>query len=83
MDDPGLTSWLDSPPQTNEVTRSAALMAGLLVVAAETGLPLASHELRASAGLNLLLDHYDIRLGALQAGTPGSAVALQLDWSGP
>ena len=83
LDDPGLPPWLDSPPQTNEVARSAALMAGLLVVAAETRLPLALYELGASAGLNLLLDRYDIRLGGVRAGAPGSAVVLRPDWSGP
>jgi hypothetical protein len=81
--DPALAPWLDSVPQTNEVARSAILMAGLLVVAAETGLPMALHELGASAGLNLLLDQYDIRLAGVQAGTPGSALALEPDWTGP
>lgn len=80
--DPALAPWLDRVPQTNEVARSAALMAGLLVIAAETGLPLALHELGASAGLNLLPDRYDIRLGGLQAGTPGSAVVLRPEWTG-
>ena len=47
-----LEPWLDRPPQTNEVARAAALMAGLLVVTARTGLPLALYELGASAGLN-------------------------------
>lgn len=82
LDDPALVSWLDRVPQTNEVARSAPLMAGLMVIAAETGLPLALHELGASAGLNLLADRYDIRLGGVQAGTPGSAVVLQPDWTG-
>lgn len=81
--DPALAPWLDRVPQTNEVARSAALMAGLLVVAAETGLPLALHELGASAGLNLLPDRYDIVLGGVQAGTPGSAVVLRPEWTGP
>ena len=82
LDDPALAPWLDSVPQTNEVARSAALMAGLLVVAHETGLPLALYELGASAGLNLMPDRYDIRLAGVQAGTPGSAVVLQPDWTG-
>ena len=46
-----LAPWLDRPPQTNEVARAAALMAGLLVVSVRTGLPLALYELGASAGL--------------------------------
>ena len=83
LDDLVLAPWLDSVPQTNEVARSAVLMAGLLVVAHETGLPLALYELGASAGLNLLPDRYDIRLGGVQAGMPGSEVVLEPDWDGP
>ena len=41
MSPAGLLRWLDSPPQTNEVARSAVLMCGFLTIAAETGLPLA------------------------------------------
>jgi hypothetical protein len=78
-----LLPWLDLPPQTNEVARSAVLTAGLAVVAAETGLPLSLYELGASAGLNLLLDRYDIRLGAQRRyGDPASAVKLAPDWQG-
>jgi hypothetical protein len=78
-----LLPWLELPPQTNEVARSAVLTAGLAVVAAETGLPLSLYELGASAGLNLLLDRYDIRLGARRRyGHPASAVKLAPDWHG-
>ena len=66
-----LLPWLDLPPQTNEPMRSGPLMAGLLAVAAETGgLPLALHEIGASAGLVLVLDRYGHRLGCATAGTP-------------
>ncbi|MGI4943853.1 MAG: DUF2332 domain-containing protein [Janthinobacterium lividum] len=82
LDNPALAPWLDSVPQTNEVARSAALMAGLLVIASETRLPVALYELGASAGLNLSPDRYDIRLGGVQTGMPGSAVVLRPDWSG-
>jgi hypothetical protein len=61
--EPELLPWLDLPPQTNEVARSAVLTAGLAVIAAETTLPLSLFELGASGGLNMLLDRYDIRLG--------------------
>jgi hypothetical protein len=77
-----LLPWLDLPPQTNEVARSAVLTAGLAVVAAETGLPLSLYELGASAGLNMLLDRYDIRLGSRRYGDPASAVKLAPDWEG-
>lgn len=83
LDDPGLETWLDSAPQTNEVGRSAVLMSGLLVVAAHFGLPLRLYELGASAGLNLLLDHYGYDLGGLVAGDGESAVLLKPEWAGP
>ena len=75
--------WLDSAPQTNEVARSAALMAGLRVLAHETGRPIELFEVGASAGLNLLPDHYRITLGGVSTGPAGSAVVLAPDWTGP
>jgi hypothetical protein len=79
----GLLPWLDRPPQTNEPMRSAPLMAGLLVVAAETGgLPFALHELGTSAGLLLMLDRYEHRLGGVMAGTPGTQVRIEPWWEG-
>ena len=55
---PELRDALRRPPQTNEVGRSVALASGLLVVAAETGLPIRVRELGASGGLNLRPDSY-------------------------
>lgn len=79
-----LLPWLDLPPQTNEPLRSAPLMAGLLVVAAETGgLPLALYEVGASAGLILVLDRYRHRLGCVEAGDPASSVVIAPEWDGP
>ena len=75
--------WLNSPPQTNEVGRAGALMSGLLVVAAEFGLPLLLFELGASAGLNLILDRYGYRLGGVSAGDAGSPLQLAPQWQGP
>jgi hypothetical protein len=74
--------WLDGPPQTNEVGRSAALMAGLLVLADRFGLPFDLYELGASAGLNSGLDRYAFRLGETEAGRIGSTVRLEPDWTG-
>jgi hypothetical protein len=78
-----LEPWLARAPQTNEVARAAALMAGLLVVTASTGLPLALLELGTSAGLNLMLDRYAHQLGSLLAGVEGSPVQLAPIWQGP
>lgn len=77
-----LDPWLDGPPQTNEVGRSAGLMAGLLVLADRFGLPFDLYELGASAGLNSLLDHYGYKLGDTVAGDPASVVQLRPDWKG-
>ena len=74
---------LDGPPQTNETQRSAALCPGMLTVAALTGLPLATSELGASAGLNLCWDRFAYRFGAAAWGDPASAVRIEPDWQGP
>ncbi|MFO7159841.1 DUF2332 family protein, partial [Enterococcus faecium] len=71
-----LSPWLNGPPQTNEVGRSAALMAGLLVLADQFHLPFAIYEMGASAGLNTVLDRYSFRLGQTEAGAAGSSVRL-------
>jgi hypothetical protein len=78
-----LRPWLDSAPQTNEVGRSALLMAGLMAVAQRFALPLDLLELGASAGLNLLLDRYFYDLGGVAAGDPASPLGLAPEWKGP
>ncbi|HEX8625104.1 MAG TPA: DUF2332 family protein [Allosphingosinicella sp.] len=80
--EPDLLPWLDSPPQTNEVGRSAVLMSGLLVVAGLFRQPMELLELGASAGLNLLLDLYGFDLGGVAAGDPGSPLQLRPEWKG-
>lgn len=78
-----LLPWLERPPQTNEVGRGAALMAGLLVVADRFRLPIALLELGASAGLNLQLDRYRFDLGGVPAGDAASPLNLRPGWHGP
>ena len=53
-----LRSFLDHPPQTNEVRRSAIFLGGFLEIAARSRLPLALCEIGASAGLNLCWDRF-------------------------
>jgi hypothetical protein len=81
--DSALLPWLDIAPQTNEVGRSAVLMSGLLALADEVGKPMELLELGASAGLNLILDHYSYVLGGEQRGDAASALQLRPDWQGP
>jgi len=78
-----LLPWLERAPQTNEVGRSAILMAGLMVIADRLPQPIALFELGASAGLNLQLDRYRYDLGGRVAGDPASPVRLGPDWTGP
>jgi hypothetical protein len=65
---------LDRPVQTNEVGRCAGLIGGFLMVAQETGLPLAALEVGASAGLNLRFDRYRYSAGGSSWGEAESAV---------
>ena len=66
---------LDYPPQTNEVGRSAILIAAARFAQALCPLPIAALELGASAGLNLNFGHYHL----LESG---KGVALHPDWRG-
>ncbi|CAN7455080.1 DUF2332 domain-containing protein [Neorhizobium sp. LjRoot104] len=74
---------LDFAPQTNEVRRSSALLAGFLTVAELLGKPLILSEFGASMGLNLNWDRYRYDLGGFLWGDPSSPVELTPDWEGP
>jgi hypothetical protein len=78
-----LLSWLASPPQTNEVRRSAVLIAAAHWLTARFGLPLVLSELGASAGLNLLWDRYALSLPGQTFGPDSPALTLAPDWTGP
>ncbi len=72
------------PPQTNEVGRSAALLAGLFDLVAESGVRrIRLLEVGASAGLNLLLDRYAYRGDSWQFGFADSTVQFIDPMEGP
>lgn len=81
--EPFLLDWTDGPPQTNEVRRSAALIAGAQVAVEHFDLPLFLSELGASGGLNLMWDHYALTIGTRSFGPATPALTLTPDWSGP
>jgi len=75
-----LRTGLGSPPQTNEVGRSAALLVGFHTVAAETARPLRLLEVGTSAGLNLRWDRYRYDVGAAPVGDLHSPVRFPSSW---
>ena len=74
--------WLDNPPQTNEVGRSAVLIAAGHALTQRFGLPLVLSELGASAGLNLIWDRYALRAGVLRLGPVNPVLTLAPIWRG-
>ena len=77
-----VADYLQRPPQTNEIGRSATLLGGFAIIAARTGLPLALREIGASAGLNTLWDRYRYDLRAARWGDPASPVLIRAEWQG-
>lgn len=78
---PTLRRFLASPPQTNEVGRSAVLLGGFAAVAVATHRPLALLELGASAGLNQGWPHFRYELGdGLTWGPAASPVTIRSRW---
>ncbi|MEM9099489.1 MAG: DUF2332 family protein [Pseudomonadota bacterium] len=80
--DEGIAAFLTHAPQTNEVARSAMLYAGFMEISSRTGLPLATYELGASAGLNMISDRYGYQFGDGRAGDPNSPLQIAPDWEG-
>ena len=78
-----ILAFIESPPQTNEVARSAALAGGFLTIAAMTSLPLTLFEIGASAGLNLHWDSYAYDLGGLRIGEADGLPKMAPLWDGP
>ncbi len=77
-----LLDWIGSPPQTNEVRRSAALIAGAHVAVQHFNLPIHLSELGASGGLNLMWDHYALEIDGARFGPNVPAVLLTPEWIG-
>ncbi len=78
-----LAAYLDNPPQTNEVARSAMLLPGFLEVARRTSLPMSLTEIGASAGLNLFFDRFQYAFGSTEWGDRRAAVRLAPELRGP
>jgi hypothetical protein len=77
-----LAEYLRGPPQTNEIGRSAVLLGGFAAIAQATGLPLATLEIGASAGLNTQWPFYRYELGPMSWGDPASPVLIRSAWEG-
>jgi len=72
-----------SPPQTNEIGRSAALMGGLLRIGETTRLPVRLMEIGSSGGLNLNADRFAYLDGdTVLQGPADSPVRLTDCWRG-
>ena len=78
-----LDRWCDSPPQTNELRRSIALIAAGHVLADRFGLPLVTSELGASGGFNLIWDRYALEIGGETWGPVQPVLRLAPEWEGP
>ena len=77
-----VADWMREPPQTNEVGRTAAIMAALMTLRAHIDLPVELIELGASAGLNLNLAEYSYDLGGVRIGRTDSPLHIAPEWRG-
>ena len=75
--------WLKSPPpQTNKVRRAAPILAGLNFCLSRYPMPVMLSELGASAGFNLLLDHYTLNAGQTLQPADDPIVTQSPEWMG-
>jgi hypothetical protein len=75
-------AFIQSAPQTNEIRRSIALLAGFLHFADTWRGPLNMIEIGASAGLNVNWDLFAYRPGPWSWGA-ASPVVIDTEWNGP
>ncbi len=78
-----ILSWLDSPPQTNEVARAGIIMPALAVLSERFDLPLALYEIGTSAGLTLQLMDFRYRYGDQTVGNARSPVLVRPEVRSP
>lgn len=79
-----ILAWLARAPQTNEVRRAAAVIAGIWWALGKVGKrPLVLSEIGASAGLNLLLDRFSVAINGAAYGPEDPVVKLAPEWHGP
>jgi hypothetical protein len=76
-----VAAFIQSAPQTNEVRRSIALLAGFLAFAKDWSGPVDMLEIGASAGLNLNWDRFNYRTQSWSWGGE-SPVEIDTSWSG-
>jgi hypothetical protein len=77
-----LCAWVVNAPQTNEVRRSAVLIAASHWLDARYDLPLQVSELGASAGLNLQYDKFAMQIDDELWGPSDATVRLAPEWRG-
>jgi hypothetical protein len=77
-----LLDWTNSPPQTNEVRRSAVLIAGARVAVSHFNLPVHLSELGASGGMNLMWDYYALDVDGMRFGPDTPVLSLSPEWTG-
>ncbi len=77
-----IEDYMDSPPQTNEVGRSAILLPAILGLAQRHQLPFQLFELGASAGLNQGLSHFLYDYSDWRWGDENAPVKLSCEWRG-
>ena len=78
-----ISTFIDSPPQTNEIRRSAGLIATGHWLTHRFKLPIALREIGASAGLNMMWDQFALSINDQVYGPPDSPVVLTPTWTGP